>query len=77
MYDTSGNTASGIIGYAADGFPIRGPYIEDNGTIRLIISGYLLKEGNRTSQEGEVNSLVVNGMVNLGMTSSGTRELVT
>ncbi len=53
MYDTSGNTASGIIGYAADGFPIRGPYIEDNGTIRLITSGYLLKEGNRTSQEGE------------------------
>jgi len=53
MYDVSGQTVSGVIGYAADGFPIRGPYIDDNGTIRAITSGYVLKDGNRTSQEGE------------------------
>ena len=53
MYDTAGNTASGVIGFAADGFPIRGPYIDDNGTIREVKSGYVLKEGNRTNQQGE------------------------
>ena len=53
MYDTSGNSASGVIGFAADGFPIRGPYIEDNGTIRAIESSYVLNEGNRTNQDGE------------------------
>ena len=53
MYDTSGQTVSGVIGYAADGFPIRGPYIDDNGTIRAITSGYVLKDGNRSSQDGE------------------------
>lgn len=53
MYDTSGLNASGVIGYAADGFPIRGPFIEDNGTVRLIQSGYVLKADNRTSKDGE------------------------
>ena len=53
MYDTTGSTVSGVIGYAADGFPIRGPYIEANGSIRAVESSYVLKEGNRTSQEGE------------------------
>lgn len=53
MYDTSGSNVSGVIGYAADGFPIRGPFIDDNGTIRLVESSYVLREGNRTSQEGE------------------------
>lgn len=53
MYDTTGSTESGVIGYAADGFPIRGPYITENGTIRAIESGYVLKDGNRTSQQGE------------------------
>ena len=49
----SGLNASGVIGYAADGFPIRGPFIEDNGTFRLIQSGYVLKADNRTSKDGE------------------------
>jgi len=53
MYDTTGTTISAVIGYAADGFPIRGPFVEDNGTIRAIESGYVLRDGNRTNQDGE------------------------
>jgi len=53
MYDASGTIVSGVIGYAADGFPIRGPYIDDNGTIRIIQSSYVLKDGNRTNQDAE------------------------
>jgi arylsulfatase A-like enzyme len=46
---TSGdeNTPSGVIGFAADGFPIFGPYFDDNGTIRKAVPGYRLKEGSR------------------------------
>ncbi|HPF39047.1 MAG TPA: YHYH protein [Phycisphaerae bacterium] len=53
MYDTSGATASPVIGFAADGFPIYGPYINDNGVIRKVLSGYTLKSGARVSQSGE------------------------
>lgn len=53
MYDESGHSASGVIGFAADGFPIFGPYIDDDGTVRKVMSGYTLKPGARTSQPGE------------------------
>ena len=53
MYDTTGETASGVIGFAADGFPIFGPYIDDNGTVRKVESSYVLKTGNRLNQSGE------------------------
>lgn len=53
LYDTSGKTASSVIGFAADGFPIYGPYIDDKGTIRQVKSGYLLKSGKRVNQQGE------------------------
>lgn len=46
-------TESPVIGFAADGFPIYGPYIDDDGTIRAVVSGYTLKTGNRVSQTGE------------------------
>ena len=48
-----GTTASGVIGFAADGFPIYGPYINDNGTVRRVESGFTLKPGARVSQAGE------------------------
>ena len=41
------------IGYAADGFPIHGPFIDDGGTVRRVASGYSLKTGDRVSQSGE------------------------
>lgn len=53
MYDDSGSVESGVIGFAADGFPIFGPYINDGGTVRRVVSGYSLKAGARTNQTGE------------------------
>jgi hypothetical protein len=47
LYDTSGEKESPVIGFAADGFPIYGPYINDNGTIRSVTSSYQLKTGDR------------------------------
>ncbi len=41
------NTASGVIGYAADGFPIFGRYFSDNGVIRMAASSFRLKTGSR------------------------------
>lgn len=53
MYDLTGASESGLIGFAADGYPIFGPFIDDDGTIRRVRSGYTLKEGARVSQPGE------------------------
>ena len=55
MYDTRGQIASGVIGFAADGFPIYGPFINDNGSIRRVTSSYVLVGGGgmRQSQSGE------------------------
>ena len=39
--------ASPVIGFAADGFPIFGSYIDDNGTIRAATTSYQLKSGTR------------------------------
>lgn len=47
LYDTTGATESPLIGFAADGFPIYGPYINDLGTIRKVKSGYKRIGGNR------------------------------
>lgn len=44
MYDTSSTTTeSPLIGFAADGFPVYGPYFNDNGTIRKAKPCYILK----------------------------------
>ncbi|MEP6017222.1 MAG: YHYH protein [Paracoccaceae bacterium] len=40
-------SASPVIGFAADGFPIFGSYIEDTGTIRAATTSYRLKSGTR------------------------------
>lgn len=53
MYDASGSSESGLVGFAADGFPIYGPFISDGGTVRRVRSGYTLKQGPRQSQAGE------------------------
>ena len=53
IYDSSGQTASGVIGFAADGFPIYGPFIDKNGSIRRVTSSYVLKSGMRQNQSGE------------------------
>jgi hypothetical protein len=53
MYDTTGTVTSPVIGFAADGFPIFGPFIDDNGIIRRVKSGYTLKSGLRISQNAQ------------------------
>ena len=52
MY-ASGGKASGVIGFAADGFPIYGPFIDDNGDFRRVTSSYVLRSGARQSQSRE------------------------
>lgn len=42
-----------MIGFAADGFPIFGPFIDDGGTVRRVVSGWTLRTGERQSQDGE------------------------
>ncbi|MDF1781923.1 MAG: YHYH protein [Alcanivoracaceae bacterium] len=47
LYSEPSESASPIIGYAADGFPIFGPWIDDDGVIRKAQSSYQLKIGGR------------------------------
>lgn len=46
---------SPVIGFAADGFPVYGPYFvdPDTGEVREAISGYTLKQGERPLGDGE------------------------
>lgn len=44
--------ASPVIGFAADGFPIFGSCIEDNGTIRPALTSFQLKSGTRQAVTG-------------------------
>lgn len=47
LFDQEGNSESGTIGFAADGFPIYGSYIQENGDIKKVSSSYQVKQGNR------------------------------
>ena len=47
------NTISGVIGFAADGFPIFGPFFDANGVIRQATSSYSLRAGSRPDGTGE------------------------
>ena len=47
LFDRSGNLESGTVGFAADGFPIFGSYIKEDGVVRKVRSSYQLKPGNR------------------------------
>ena len=52
LFDTElTSEGSPVIGFAADGFPIYGPYFVDDATgeVREATSGYTLKEGDRPS----------------------------
>ena len=44
---------SGIIGLAADGYPIFGPWFDDGGVIRKATSSYQLKSGSVMTEAGE------------------------
>jgi len=47
LFDQEPNAESPVIGFAADGFPIFGSFIDDNGTVRAATSSYQLRSGNR------------------------------
>jgi hypothetical protein len=52
LFDPAATTVSPVIGFAADGFPIYGPYYRDDSTgeVRRATSGYTLKSGERPAR---------------------------
>jgi hypothetical protein len=53
IFNGDSGTPSGVIGFAADGYPIFGPYFDANGVIRKANASYRLKSGNRPSGAGD------------------------
>lgn len=52
-HEHNNGSPSPVIGFAADGFPIFGPYFDDNGTVRKALSSFTLRSGQRPSGDGE------------------------
>lgn len=52
IYSDDGSL-SGVVGFAADGYPIYGPWFNDDGIIRKAISSYQLKAGSITTEAGQ------------------------
>jgi arylsulfatase A-like enzyme len=52
LFEPDGSVESPVIGFAADGFPIFGPWILDNGETREVRSSYRLKAGERPAGGG-------------------------
>jgi arylsulfatase A-like enzyme len=50
--DDNNNNVSPLVGFAADGYPIYGPYFDDNGEIRKAVSSFEIMSGNRPSGTG-------------------------
>jgi hypothetical protein len=67
---------SPVIGFAADGFPVYGPYFvdPDTGEVREATSGYTLKQGERPSGDGEPGG-VYSGVYNNDYEFGGTGDL--
>lgn len=52
LFDQDPNTESPVIGFAADGFPIFGSFINDGGEIREVSPSFQLKSGSRPTGSG-------------------------
>jgi len=67
---------SPVIGFAADGFPVYGPYFvdPDTGEVREAVSGYTLKRGERPSDDEEPGG-IYSGVYNNDYEFSGTGDL--
>ncbi|WP_202966672.1 YHYH protein [Cellvibrio sp. OA-2007] len=50
--EVAGEDESPLVGFAADGYPIYGPYINKNGVLRKAVPSYRLKSGARPSGNG-------------------------
>ena len=55
-----------LSGFAADGFPIHGSCIEDNGEIRIATSSYLLKEDGGPRQDVDGYTTPLDGRGTIG-----------
>jgi hypothetical protein len=53
LFDQNAMSASPVIGFAADGFPIFGSYIADAGQVRAVTSSFRLRSGSRSSAAGD------------------------
>ena len=53
LFSTDDVVESPVVGFAADGFPIFGSFIDDGGTIRAVQSSYRLKSGARPTGTGD------------------------
>ncbi len=49
LYLDDDSAVSPLVGFAADGYPIFGPYFDDNGTIRKAVSSFQVISGSRPS----------------------------
>ncbi len=64
-----------MIGFAADGFPIYGPFIDDNGDFRSVTSSYVLRSGaDKANREKELS--LVGIVMALTWTTMNTRKVV-
>ncbi len=50
--DDNNSSVSPLVGFAADGYPIFGPYFDDNGSIRKAVSSFQVITGSRPSTTG-------------------------
>jgi len=50
--DNDNSVISPLVGFAADGYPIFGPYFDDNGSIRKAVSSFQVITGSRPSTTG-------------------------
>jgi|FLOH01.1.fsa_nt_gi hypothetical protein len=52
LFDQDPSSESPVIGFAADGFPLFGSFIDDGGQIRAATSSFQLKAGSRPTGSG-------------------------
>lgn len=52
LFAQDGSLESPVVGFAADGFPIYGSYINDNGQVREVTSSFRLRSGSRPGGSG-------------------------
>ncbi len=53
LFDQQGTAESPLVGFAADGFPIYGSFIDDNGQVRAVTSSFQLKSGSRPQSNSD------------------------
>jgi hypothetical protein len=75
LYNSSGSAESGLIGFAADGFPVYGPYIDDGGSVRLVVSGFrLIDADNNGSPDARSLTAVNSYRTSMGLSSLSEDE---